>query len=77
MVPLVVPLLLHSCLALHISVPPRPSAAGCRDAVPGEWCHTALAWAKEKGATEHRDWFPGDVSQYTAWDFQSLLHQLG
>jgi len=73
----VVPLLLHSCLALHISVPPRPSAAGCRDAVPGEWCHTALAWAKEKGATEHRDWFPGDVSQYTAWDFQSLLHQLG
>ncbi|CAK0792812.1 unnamed protein product [Prorocentrum cordatum] len=77
MVPLVVPLLLNSCLALQTSVTSRLPAAGCRDAVPGDWCHTALAWAKEKGATEHPEWFPGDVGEYTARDFQSLMHQLG
>jgi len=78
MLPLVTLLLLpRDALALHAGATSRPPAAGCRDAIPGEWCHSALVWARDKGARQHPDWFPGDAGQYTARDFQSLLHQLG
>jgi hypothetical protein len=43
----------------------------------GEWCHAAVTWASEGGAQEHPDWFPGEVSEYSFQDFQSLLHELG
>jgi len=78
MLPLVTLLLLpRDALALHAGATSRPPAAGCRDAIPGEWCHSALVWARDKGARQHPDWFPGDAGQYTARDFQSLLHQVG
>ncbi|CAK0838700.1 unnamed protein product [Prorocentrum cordatum] len=49
----------------------------CTDAAPGDWCHAAVVWAKTVGYKKHPEWFPGDASQYSLRDFQSLLHSLG
>jgi len=72
-------LLLRTCLAITL----RTNAwvdhelEACSAAMPGEWCHAALTWAKQSGYERHPEWFPGNASQYSPRDFQTLLHQLG
>ncbi|CAK0838699.1 unnamed protein product [Prorocentrum cordatum] len=72
-------LFLRSCFAVSLrrnAQADRESEA-CTDAPPGRWCHASVMWAKTVGCEQHPDWFPGDPSQYSLGDFQSLLHSLG
>jgi len=49
----------------------------CHDAVEGEWCYTAVVWARQHGITGHPDQYPNLTTESPNEAFQALLHSLG
>lgn len=77
-----VPLLLAlvagcSGISLHVKTSGSLSEPACVDEEPGEWCRSAVVWARDHGAKARPELFPGDASNYRLQDFQGLLHRLG
>lgn len=75
-----VPLLLAlvvGCSGVHLKTSGALSESACRDSEPGEWCHSAVVWARDHGAKARPELFPGEPSHYSLRDFQGLLRRLG
>jgi len=48
----------------------------CHTAAEGEWCHTAVTWAKQHGIKLHPEWYPA-LSQRSSFEaFQDHIHRL-
>ncbi|CAK0888331.1 unnamed protein product [Prorocentrum cordatum] len=65
-----------SGISLHVKTPEAISEPACGEPEPGEWCRSAVMWARDHGAKSRPELFPGDPSHYSLHDFQGLLHRL-